>query len=362
MNNRDILAPLRRFEAPWHLIPHHVWEWMDNRMRVDEKVRKSVVFLGAENERGFTPYGTGLLGVVIFEDMGNIALVTAAHLLKDIPGDTISVRVNRKDGSTAIHKLKKSWAITFNDKAIDLVAFPFGIDPLAHDIYMIPITSSSWEYQIAEYGEPGPGDEVCVVGLYTTHFGSVRNIPVVRVGHIAAMPEEKVMTDRGYVMGYLIECHSIAGLSGSPVYWNVPQLRMKDGQLQHIQNATYVPLGILIGYHVIESKEDEIPVPQFHQPPETRQYLEPRPRTDERRTGFGVVLPIQHIYEIFESEELQKIMGDNIGEARKKSGYRPASAIPTVDVSAPKSDANPTHREDFTSLLNAAVKSPARED
>jgi hypothetical protein len=286
--------------------------------------------------------------------MGNVVLVTAQHVVSDIPDQKIAVRVNLKDGTSKIHQIDKRSAITFKDNAIDLMAFPFGIDPIAHDIYVIPLTSSSWEEQIAGFGDPGPGDEVCVVGLYTTHFGHVRNIPVVRIGHLAAMPEEKVMTDRGYVMGYLIECHSIAGLSGSPVYWNVPQFRMKDGKFQHIH--TYVPLGILIGYHVIESREDEIAVPQFQQTEEDRQYGEPSNKVDERRTGFGVVLPIQHIYGIFESEEIQKVMAENVGEARKKSGYRPASAIPTVDVAPPASDENPKHREDFERLLGKAAK------
>ena len=239
-------------------------------MRVDEKVRKSVVFIGVETERGFSPYGTALLELIIYEDMGNPVAVTARHVLDSIPGEFASIRVNRRDGSAATIKVAKGQSITFKDKAIDLAVLPISLNSVEYDTYLIPLQSSAWAWQIETFGEPSFGDEVCVVGLYTTHYGHTRNIPVARVGHIAAMPEEKVMTDRGYVVGYLIECHSIGGLSGSPVYWNVPQLRVLDGVIQKFDNPQYVPLGILIGYHVIESKEDEIVVPQFQQAPEQR--------------------------------------------------------------------------------------------
>jgi hypothetical protein len=347
----------------WRPIPLFVWEWLEARLRVDEKVRKSVVFLGLNNEHGFLPLGTGLLGLAIYEDMGNIALITAKHVMNDIAGDDIAVRVNLKDGTTKIHKVAKSAGLTFKDQAIDLVIFPFGIDPLEHDIYMIPLTSSSWEYQTSEFGDPGPGDEVCIVGLYTTHYGHTQNIPVVRIGHIAAMPEEKVMTDRGYVTGYLIECHSIGGISGSPVYWNVPSLRIKDGAVQAAPAQVYVPIGIIIGYHLVESAADRIAVPQFQQKPDKRVYRDGEPSIDELRTGLSVVLPIQHVYDLFESEPLRTIMRDNVDHARKKSGYRPASAMPTVDVpSPPANDENPTHQEDFRRLVGAAARKPAPKD
>ena len=65
---------------------------------------------------------------------------------------------------------------------------------------------------------PTVGDEVATVGLYTSHHGHTKNIPVVRVGHISMLPDEPVMSTRGYVEAYLVEVRSIVGLSGSPVY------------------------------------------------------------------------------------------------------------------------------------------------
>jgi hypothetical protein len=164
--------------------------------------------------------------------------------------------------------------------------------------------------------------------LYTSHYGHARNAPVVRIGHLAALPEEKVMTDVGYVHAYLIECHSIAGLSGSPVYLTIPRMRMKDGKLQYAKEGFYLPLGILIGHHMIKSRESELAVPQFQQIPEERERDDSDEMPlDERRTGFAVVLPINHIFDMFESEELKKLFGRAASEEMAKSGFRPASAV-----------------------------------
>jgi hypothetical protein len=264
-----------------------------------------------------------------YEDMGNTVVITAQHVLDDIPGEMASIRVNRNDGSSEVLKIPKRVAITFRDRAIDLAVLPLGLDPSIHEIFLLQLQQAGWLDQLKKHGDPQPGDEICVVGLYTTHYGHVRNMPVTRIGHIAALPEEKVATDRGYVHGYLIECHSIAGLSGSPVYWMVPEFKMEDGKV--LRQITYVPLGILIGYHVIETREDQLIVPQFQQADEHREATgKPNQRIDERRTGFTVVLPINHIFRMFESEEMTTILRDGVEHARKNSGYRRASADPLV--------------------------------
>lgn len=342
--------------------PLCTWAWAEDHLRVEDKVRKSVVFIGAETEHGFMPYGTGLLGIAISEDMGNSVVITAAHVVDSIPGDEVSIRINRIEGRAGTLKVKKQLKISFKDKAVDLVVLLVTIDPTIYDIYVIPLRVLDWNNLVEKYGTPGEGDEICVVGLYTTHFGQMRNMPIVRIGHIAAMPEEKVMTDRGGVHGWLIEAHSIAGLSGSPVFWNVPPVRFVEGKPQHLESGpVYLPIGILIGHHVIESKEDEIIVPQFQEPLETRTFDKEPGRSEERRTGFAVVLPIHHIFSIFESDEMRKILKEGAELSRKKSGYRPASAVPVLEVNLPSSDVNPNHREDFTSLLSAATRKREQE-
>ena len=62
------------------------------------------------------------------------------------------------------------------------------------------------------------GEEVFVTGLFSHHHGQSKNIPIVRVGNISAMPEEKIQTKEHLMDAYLIEARSIGGLSGSPVF------------------------------------------------------------------------------------------------------------------------------------------------
>ena len=78
------------------------------------------------------------------------------------------------------------------------------------------------------------GDEVFVVGLFRHRHGTQRNIPIVRVGNLAALTEEKVATnDFGLVDAYLIEARSIGGLSGSPVFLNLWVVRHVEKQVKH---------------------------------------------------------------------------------------------------------------------------------
>jgi hypothetical protein len=64
----------------------------------------------------------------------------------------------------------------------------------------------------------GIGDAVFITGLFSHHPGKARNLRVIRVGNIAAMPDEPVKTQRGEMEAYLIEARSLGGLSGSPVF------------------------------------------------------------------------------------------------------------------------------------------------
>ena len=141
---------------------------------------------------------------------------------------------------------------------------------------------------------PELGDEVSTIGLYASHYGATKNIPVVRTGNIAMMPDEPVLTNRGYVKAYLIETKSIVGLSGSPVFLNPPEVAVIDGQIKHLPDKELITIGMIVGYHLVASAEDQIVVPQV-------QGNDPYPEysLDERNTGFAVVIPMERVFEIW---------------------------------------------------------------
>jgi hypothetical protein len=70
------------------------------------------------------------------------------------------------------------------------------------------------------------GDDVFTTGMFYQHLGTYRNAPIIRSGHVAALPNEPIAVDLGppgktreaLVESYLVELHSQQGLSGSPVF------------------------------------------------------------------------------------------------------------------------------------------------
>ncbi len=66
----------------------------------------------------------------------------------------------------------------------------------------------------------GPGDEAALIGRLITHDGRQQNKPVVRFGNIAMLPDPAEPIDLGggrTQLGFLVECRSLSGFSGSPV-------------------------------------------------------------------------------------------------------------------------------------------------
>lgn len=159
--------------------------------------------------------------------------VTARHCIEEIEKYSCDgkayLRYNtRSGGMEYVETLLKEWKFHSNDR-IDVACINIRLGPnVAHRV--LPTTMALTKRRIEEY-HVGLGDEIFFVGLFREHSGQLRNVPIVRVGNIAAMPEEPVRTRRyGSMDAYLIEARSIGGLSGSPVFVHVdPQARTEPG-------------------------------------------------------------------------------------------------------------------------------------
>ena len=126
---------------------------------------------------------------------------------------------------------------------------------------------------------------------------------------------------------------------------------------------------------MVRSMEDQILVPQ-HQGDEID--ISDKQSADDRNTGFAVVVPWERLLEMTETEWLRNDMNIGIDQLIRDKGGRPAGLAPpllspspdasigTASVEKPSSpvdaDENPRHREDFTSLLNAAAKTKPQGD
>jgi hypothetical protein len=84
--------------------------------------------------------------------------------------------------------------------------------PAEYDHVVVPVSRCATQ-EILRQLEVGPDDEVFITGLFAYHHGNQRNIPIVRVGNIACLNEEKIhTTDFAEIDAYLIEARSIGGL------------------------------------------------------------------------------------------------------------------------------------------------------
>jgi hypothetical protein len=295
-------------------------------MRVEDRILKTVVFIGKEAGGRFTPLGTAFVGVVQDGTASIPLLVTAAHVIDDYfkETDTIFVRLNRNNGGVGTLPIA-SRGFRRADKGTDLAILPLPVDlsvfncegwSLSLDVLNRRKAEDKWGH--------GVGDEVVTVGLYSSHYGVDKNIPVVRVGNIAALPDEPVLTGSGYVRAYLIETRSIAGLSGSPVFANLAAVRPRDNVIwvQPSYAGGVILLGVMLGYHVVESAEDQILVPRVQQIADGTGDTPASPGIDERNTGFAVVVPIERAFDIVQGEEMKAALGHAIERHFARSGYK----------------------------------------
>src|SRR5262249_43071316 len=100
---------------------------------------------------------------------------------------------------------------------------------------------------IVRVNRVGPGDEVFLTGLFSHRPGNSQNIPIIRVGNIAAMPGEPIQTPHGAFQAYLVEARSTPAMSGSPVFLNVTGLRDIEPPVHEMGNAALVRGLYLLG-------------------------------------------------------------------------------------------------------------------
>jgi hypothetical protein len=101
-------------------------------MRIPKDVRKCVVYVGIETVGRCLPLGTGVLVAVEHDGANFNLLITARHVIDDIPGATFSVRINTNAGDSKSIQLSKDHMFVHADSAIDLAVF--GIS-LSHENY-----------------------------------------------------------------------------------------------------------------------------------------------------------------------------------------------------------------------------------
>jgi len=279
---------------------YYVADNKDVLMQVPDEVRKCVLFICCQSPDRLELLGTAFLVAEPIENTDYIFpyIVTAKHLIEDVRrygiDEKVYLRVNQRDGNFRFIATDiKSWIFHPDDPFVDVAVLPLVL-PAELDYRAFPIAGAVTKGRIPNLGI-GVGDEIFLVGLFIYHAGTGKNIPIIRVGNIAAMPEEPVQTAKGLMDAYLIEVRSIGGLSGSPVFVHLPPVRFHEDRPKFLQRDYFYLLGLIYGHYwdLPESASDAT--------------LGEDALKETINTGIAIVIPASKIIEIINQPELNQL-------------------------------------------------------
>jgi hypothetical protein len=225
-----------------------------------------------------------LLPSEVVPDYGLGYLVTAKHTIAGIQAagfDAVYLRLNTAHGFELIETKPDDWV--FHEKpSADVAVLPMKV-PEGFDHLGFLLTGAATNEVITKH-KIGIGDEVFVVGLFASHHGRQRNIPIVRVGTIAAMPEEPLDTKMGEMDAYLLEIRSIGGLSGSPAFVYLDPFR-------HVDAGKFWLLGLIHGHWGLKASKQAT-------------VLEEDLEKEKINMGIAIVPPVSIVLEVLNMGEL----------------------------------------------------------
>jgi hypothetical protein len=262
-------------------------------------------------------------------------MVTCRHVAWGSP----VIRMNRKDGNPPdIIELEcDDWIVHPQGADVAVTCMLGKLDNAIHDIKYLMI-DKVFSRETADYFKIGAGDEVFMIGRFVNHQGRRDNEPSVRFGSVSKPPYPIYHVGIGKDQeSYAVEMRSRAGFSGSPVaVWrNIFTILDDDLLADAARRHFFGLLGINWGYI-----KDE----------------------DGENTWLNAVVPSWQILETLEVPALAKIRNEAVEAVKRANAPLPNDVAELAVAVPPSADANPKHREDFNSLLNAAVKTPEQED
>lgn len=361
------------------LVPYWVWQRRRPKMLVTDLLRKVVVFVGHNGIHGdedFIADGTGFVLLYLVHGFAFPYIVTAKHVVDQASGkegkNDVLLRFNKTGGGIEYIKTKLSEWQAHPDHVedgrkknyIDVAVLgllnykTWGRRDIFEKLDFVHLDEEDFcTDEIIEKYSIGVGDEVAIPGLFHSHMGVVQNVPILRTGNIAATRGEPVPTSRGPMDAYLVEMRSVGGISGSPVLTNMavrPKILLPESPTAmriEQSNKTHYLLGLIHGHYTITTQDEWVSKTDL--------------QVGDVNAGIAVVVPISKIAETINGSAL---FAEDYEMARKFQELR-NSQVKTVEDSAPSdasvplsTDANPKHREDFNSLLGAAVQKPVQED
>ena len=202
------------------------------------------------------------------------------------------------------------------DEAVDVAVLPIDLPQDAYDYKCVHLNTFVVTDMVIQEHDIGIGDVLYMCGLFSLHYGTQRNIPILRTGIIAAMPDEPLEdpnTGLGY-RAYLAEVRSLGGISGSPVF-----IALEHGRIPNprgVLGRRVWLLGLIRGHWDLR---------QSRAAPITAQ------ESDAVNTGIAMVTPSQEVYKLLMREDVA------MERRREDREYQKRNA-PTLDCDRPSED------------------------
>jgi hypothetical protein len=283
-------------------------------MQIPDEVRKCVAFACCKTSAGMKLAGTAFfVGYPLGgSELNSVYIITAKHVIDGISKKSIDqkvhLRMNLKAGGVSFLGTPiKNWMFHPRESNVDVAVLNLAPSTDVVEYRAIPYAMAATE-AVVQKEEIGVGDDVFLTGLFVTHCGSKRNIPIVRVGNIASMPEEKVHTqDLGDIDAYLIEARSIGGLSGSPVFAYLGAMRRIGSSIKMgRQGPLFYWIGLMHGHFDLSRYEmDELG--------------EDSMTNLKINMGIAVVIPVWKILEVIDQEVFRKARESALEKSGRES-------------------------------------------
>lgn len=279
------------------------------------------------------------------ENRFHIYAVTNRHVITKTPGYPV-VRINTKEGdSDDIDLGVEQWE--FAPEPTDLAVAPIAIETSAYRFKFLTEEQFLTRDLIASENI-GPGDDAFMTGRFINHQGVQRNLPSVRFGNISMMPDEPIDGQESFA----VEMRSIGGFSGSPVFVYVMPFAPRPGSEtgygdKHQQWFLGVDWGHIFAREPVRTKDGkEHPDGLFL----------------KSNSGVIGVAPAWKLSELLHSDRLRHRRDEEERRVLEDEASRSQGVERDVASEPPTTDDNPRHREDFNSLLDAAVRRPPKDD
>ncbi|MCZ6592547.1 MAG: serine protease [Alphaproteobacteria bacterium] len=185
-------------------------------------------------EKGTNLGGTGFFFSIDLTDVPGSYYYAVTNWHVAVQGGASVIRVNKRDGSSSeiLGLDPHDWV--FKRRWHDLAIADIALDLEANKISFIGSEMLVSQADLGKYGI-GVGEDVFMVGRFMDHDGGETNVPAVRFGNIAVMPQPiEQPTGAKDLPSYILDVHSRSGYSGSPVFAFHSKVELKGGTLSTV--------------------------------------------------------------------------------------------------------------------------------